>query len=381
MSDHFETLTIDKDESLSSIEQKTALLLSDKQFKVRFPAKLNTRGALGIEVALIQLIGTWLKLNKHKKVFHSYQTGKPESFKDLCSSIYGIAALSMIDEIWDEKKVHLPKGLVLSEAKNIIESLRTGNIKNCFSPRYFGIPYIKTNRYDKEFDMPLYNGEEIIKSEAFFRYIEEVLKVNIEFRTRFESLKKMIEIEDLSDLLWEVFKNTHDHGRQDTLGNINPENFRAIIIQHQDITNDYLNQWCGTSPSLAQIQFRNNWFQTSNKFFILDLSVVDFGAGFVDLAKQKANMENNLEVFLQCLQQGWSRLEGKSRGSGLTKVLNCIHKYKGWIRVRTSNLLLEKTFSDEDLPEIKTEDIQVLKHQVVGTSIHISIPIPRYESI
>jgi hypothetical protein len=64
MKNDFDTLSISDHESLTSLEEKTAQLTLDNQYKIRLPASLNTRGALGVEVALIQLIGTWLKYNK-----------------------------------------------------------------------------------------------------------------------------------------------------------------------------------------------------------------------------------------------------------------------------------------------------------------------------
>ena len=220
MKKEFETLLISDHESLTSLEEKTTKLSLDKQYKIRLPANLNTRGALGIEVALIQLIGTWLRNNKNINVFHSYQESSPESFRELCSSIYGIAALSMIDEVWDTKKNRLPKGLVLDKAKHTIESLRKRKFEDCFSHRYFGVPYIKKRDYDKEFEMPFYNSDEVIESGAFYRVVEHLLKENICFKmpSRFKSLCEMINIEDLSSTLWEIFKNSHDHGRHDAKG-------------------------------------------------------------------------------------------------------------------------------------------------------------------
>lgn len=380
MKNEFETLLISDHESLNSLEEKTSKLSLDKQYKIRIPASLNTRGALGVEVALIQLIGTWLKYNKKNKVFHSHQGSSPESYEELCSSIYGISALSMIDEVWDTKQNRLPKGLVLDKAKHTIESLRERKFEDCFNPRYFGVPYIKKRDYDKEFEMPFYNGDEVIESGAFYRVVEQLLKENIcyKFHSRFKSLCEMIEIEDLSSTLWELFKNTHDHGRRDVKGNIHPENFRSIIIQQQDITNAYWDQWCGENPSHVQKKFRKIWYGNTQRYSFLDFSVVDFGDGFFELAKRKANSENSVEVFMKCMQQGWSRLDDNSRGSGLTKVLNCIQKYKGWLRIRTSNLLLEKTYSDNQSSQIECSDIRIMETYVAGTSVHISLPLPGF---
>jgi hypothetical protein len=382
MKNEFDTLLISDHESLTSLEEKTTKLTLDKQYKIRLPVSLNTRGALGVEVALIQLIGTWLKHNKNKKVFHSHQGNTPESFEELCSSIYGIASLTMIDEVWDTKKNKLPKGLVLEKAKHTIESLRERKFLDCFNPRYFGVPYIKKRDYDKEFEMPFYNVDEVIESGAFSRVVEQLLKENICYKShsRFKSLCEMIEIEDLASTLWEIFKNTHDHGRHDVKGNIISENFRTIIIQQQDITDAYWDKWCGANPSHVQQKFKNIWYGKSQRLSFLDFSVVDFGEGFFELAKNKVDTGDGVEVFMRCMQQGWSRLEGNSRGGGLTKVLNCIQKYKGWLRIRTSNLLLEKTYSENDSSQIERTDIRIMNTYVAGTSVHISLPLPGFNN-
>lgn len=369
-------------ESLVEIEEKTSRLIEDDAFKVRFTSGLKTKGALGSEAAMLQLLGTWLKKNNYKKIFHSYQGDKPKDFRELCSSIYGIAALSMADEVWDVQKNPLPKGLVLNEAKATVQSLRKGDFSSCFKSKYFGVPYIKTPRYDKEFDMPFYNGPNVIEASAFHRVVEKILANKIGNKSRFSSLKSMIDIQDLSGLLWELLKNTHDHGRLDENRNYLSRNFRTLIIQQQDIESKYFETWCGANPSKAQQDFRDNWLgKKQGNYYFLDLSVVDFGSGFVNLAKEKAGAEDEEEVFKKCLEKGWSRLPEKSRGDGLTKVLNVVHKYKGWLRIRTSNLLLEKTFVSGCPADILSEDIQVLPTFIAGTSVHISLPLEGFKEV
>ena len=374
-------------ESLVEIEEKTSRLIEDKAFKLRFTSSLNTKGALGSEAAMLQLLGTWVQKNNHTKIFHSYQGNRPEDFRKLCFSIYGIAVLSMADEVWDAEKNQLPRGLVLDEAKTTIQSLRQGNFSSCFKSRYFGVPYIKTLRYDKEFDMPFYNGTNVIEVGAFNRIIEKILTNEIAGKSRFNNLQKMIGIQDISGLLWELLKNTHDHGRSNEKGDLLPRNFRALIIQQPDLNPKYFETWCGKNPSKAQQSFSNYWVnKKQGKIQFLDLSIVDFGSGFVDLAKEMSGLDDDAEIFLKCLEKGWSRLTEKSRGGGLTKVLNVVHEYKGWLRIRTSNILLEKTFVEETSSEILKEDIQILKEDiqimptvVAGTSIHISLPLEGFK--
>jgi hypothetical protein len=373
----FKTLALTNTESLFSIEAKVAQLNDGFDYKLRFPATLNTKGALGTEVAVMQLLGTWLSEGSYKKVFHSYQEASSTDFKKLCSSLYGIATLALADEIWDKEGNILPRTQALAGAVGTIENLRNRKFSECFKSRYFGVPCIKKPTYDREFDMPIYNNGDVIGSAAFHKFIQKIISDQVGSISRFPRLDEAIGINDLSDLIWEVFKNTHDHGRVDKLGNNLPLNFRGLIIQQQDLSEDYLDLWCGDNPSEAQMQFRANWNGIGEKRHILDLSIIDFGMGFVELAKDKAHEDDNIDILLKCLEQGWTRLQRKNRGEGLTKVLNNINRHRGWLRIRTGNLLLEKAYSSSDKVDISRQDVCELDHSVRGTSVHISIPLNR----
>lgn len=377
--DNIKTLIINQKESLSSLEEKSKKLQMDSPFKVRLPSAIHTKGALGVEVALLQLIGTWIKFNKHKKILHSYQQANPADFVKICSSIYGICSLSTVDEVWDVGGTVLPRGLVLDSAKQIIEDLRKHKF-NAFSNRYFGVPYIKTEKYDKELEMPFYNGGKVVESGSFFNDFDKLLRENVCFHTlsRYKNLSRMIDIEDLSNCLWELLKNTDDHGRRDRAGNFLSENTRAIIVQQQSIEKPYWGIWCGDNPSETQVKFSKLWSSKEEKINFIDISVFDLGLGFYELAQAKVGSNEPVNVLLKCFEPGWSRLNEKSRGAGLSKVLHCIHKYRGWLRIRTGNLLLEKTYSDGESAEVTYRDIQSMDSVVAGTAIHISLPLPNF---
>lgn len=385
MQEKYKSLEIKREESLGSIEEKYRAILSDQQYKLRLPATLHSAGALGAEVALIQLIGTWLRIGEYKKIFHSYQKPTANDFKKICSSIYGLTTLCLVDGVISESGDKIPRGMALQSAKKTIESLRTGNYQDCFKSRYFGVPCIKSPIYDKEFQMPFYNGDLVINSDAFFKQIKKIIEIKIGEKGRTSALESMIDFRDLSELLWELFKNTHDHGRENALGDQLALNFRGFLLQQNDLTKEYLDIWCGKSPSLAQKSLRKNWEHNKEKNYVLDISIVDFGVGFFDLAKTQAGGEvsdsGKTEVILKCFEDGWSRFPKRNRGSGLTKVLQCINKYHGWLRVRTDNIIIEKTFVKGESPQITKDDISLSENKVVGTSIHISLRLNSVQNI
>lgn len=377
------TLSYGKSESLSSIEDLIQKVQGKEKYKLRLPSKLYSLGALGVEASVLQLLGTWLKSGDYPKIFHSHQQPTPEDFSKLCTSIYGIAALSLVDEVWDTTKVKQPRSMVLNEAKLIVENIRNKKFSTSFKSRYFGIPCIKKPTYDREFEMPIYNNNQVIEGGAFYNLVSKIMEDTISGKMRFNRLDQNIGLQDLSDLLWELFKNTHDHGRCNVGGDDLELNFRSLIIQQQDISRKYLDEWCGEKPSQAQLDFcehlpKSSFYDgtpESDKYHILDVSVTDFGEGFIELAMNKAKGKNPEDVLLKCLESGWSRLSNRTRGDGLTKVLEKVNRYKGWLRIRTGNLLLEKAFTGNQNVQITHSDIKVLNHSVVGTSVHISIPL------
>lgn len=369
----FKDYQISAMESFSDLERRMGELIVDEPFKVRFTSALDTKGALGVEAAFLQLVGTWIRKNKHRKIFHSYHNNCAEDFSKLCSSIYGVALLSLVDEVWDVSGERLKRGMVLDSARQYVEALRRRDFSKSFKSKYLGIPYIKTSGYDKEFDMPFYNNSEVVEAGAFFRIFEKILEEKIAGWTRFNNLKKSIDIEDLSDMLWELFKNTHDHGRCRKNGDEISSNFRTIVVQQQDIELQYFDKWLGDNPTEAQMAFADYWkAKKYEKYPFLDLSVVDFGEGFVDLAKKKTGLDNDKEVLLKCLESGWSRLMEKSRGDGLTKVIKAVRKHKGWLRIRTGRYLIEKTFDNENNNDFSLGDVKEMAVDAAGTSFHVS---------
>lgn len=377
MQSNQKTLQIKKNESLSSLERKILEVSQDKGMKLRVPSKLDTRGILGVEVALIQLIFTWLSENNENSTFHSYSSSKAD-FSALCNSMYGILLLTLPQTILDDSKLVVNRREALSGAVDSMNQLKNRVYKNIFPPQYFGVPCIRKRNYRREFDMPLYSGrtEEVIESGEFETFFTKVLSGAV-LKTQGKGANLMkIGIGAISEIFWELFKNTHDHGRKDTYGNILKNNFRGFIWQRQHVTEKYLDGWCGDTGSESQVAFRNSLLShKSARPGILDMSVFDMGEGIVPLSKTKSGKTDDEDVLLWCLEKGNSRLHRPSGGAGFNKVIDKVIDHGGWLRIRTGNLILEKVFVEGCSVAISRGDVSRTDSFAKGTTVHISIPL------
>lgn len=386
------TLVINKSENFQSLEEKYYLLNSGENFKLRLPNSINTSGALGIETALLQLIGTWIQNGDFEKSIHTYcqdaEAENPDEFKELCSSLYGIGSLALADSIFSTGYKKISRRTALSAAVQTIENLRNKNFAESFKSRYFGIPCIRKKGYDREYDVPLYNGIKVVEQDAFSKIIYKILKSNIAGEGRFGRLDEQVKIIDLADMLWELFSNTNDHGRQDIHGNIIQVNQRSIAIQQQDVTKRYFDNWHSGVIGSSLETFWDLWagLLTQKNLHVLDVSVTDFGVGFASLVSGKKiselSEEEELEITHRCFEENWSRTGRANRGSGLTRVLENVFRYKGFFRLRTGRVVVEKVYSqDSESWQIGKNDIRYLGTPVSGSAFHICIPLIRHNTI
>lgn len=384
------TITINEVVTFSDIEKHIEDIGNGEQYKIRLPYKLNTSGSLGVEVALIQLIGTWLYTGDYKKIFHSYtkmEDLNSDSFGELCSSMYGIMTLALADEIWATGGEPIARSQALAPAVDIMNFLRKKDYSKAFKSRYFGVPCIRRDSYDKEFDVPLYNNKNIINEIPFTNLIINVLNSNFLSKTKTDFLSKLIDPSDLGRLIWELFSNTHDHGREDKKGNVIRRNLRGIVLQQQEIHNKYFENWLDGSKNTPLVNLRQDWsnISESKNLQMLDISAIDFGEGYAGLLSNIdiRDVGEDEEIFLtqKCMNENWSRTGRPNRGSGITKALECACKYRGFIRIRTGRVVVEKYYS-KDSPswKINREDLRFTGNYVRGVSFHISIPLIPFNS-
>ena len=224
------TITIRKDVNFKDIEELSKKIIKQPNTTLRLPNTLNTSGIFGIEGLVLQLIATWLR-TEGNHILHTF-VDDPEDenqFSDMCNSLYGICALSLSSEILSVKKIKISRKTSLSLAVDRIKKVRDERFSEAFKGFYLTIPSIKAPRNNSEFLSPFYNGERVVGRGKFLQITKDALSAVIkEKRNNYLSDSIII---NLSEIIRELFTNTHKHARKCVNGNVLEKNFRSVSFR------------------------------------------------------------------------------------------------------------------------------------------------------
>lgn len=191
--------------------------------------------------------------------------------------------------------------------------------------------------------------------------------------------------EALGGMIFELFKNTEEHGQVDAFGNILSTSIRAIKTLHHAIKPGKLVQIVADYPPLAHYCRSLEAAEGASQTHLFELSILDSGPGFavskarrtlaeLDLAEEEAAVRDCFTTFSS---KGGSRF-----GQGLPHVLRVLRQERGFLRLRTGRLSIHADFSDANAGE-DPETLQVFHPTdgclapVAGSLLTILLPLRR----
>jgi hypothetical protein len=173
-------------------------------------------------------------------------------------------------------------------------------------------------------------------------------------------------LDRISTIFLELFKNTHDHARKGISGEMLGDSVRSIHAHFYPLNS--LREFFIAKPKeeCNQVElYVRNLITENPKAAVrgqkvrdvagfLELSVLDSGPGLaakwlgVDVSNH--DVQAQMTAVMECFGKGASTISGGGRGYGLWTVLQQIRSLKGFIRVRTNNVHAIRHFgSMEDL--------------------------------
>lgn len=366
--------------NFSEIEKLAEKILAEKPEKLQVPNSLTFSGGFGMEGAVLQLLGTWFRASSTHTLHTSIQDLKPDSFDDLCNSLFGLIALRLSDSILLSGKDEVNLIDALRPAIPILNNIRSEKFKPAFKGLYLALPAIKSpvikGGINREFDSPLYNKEEVVGAVKFNKITSNALLAII---PRAKDIDTSV-VSHLSEIIRELFTNTHRHGRADVYGNSFDKNFRGIIFNSISMTSKRLDDIARSGGGDLSL-FIADWKPEGDKQFkALDITVVDSGPGYArrwqKLDKDQLTIELEKESILACFTKHKSTDSADSSGSGLSNVLSDLKALRGWFRLRTGRTLVQKSFFNHDgVDAIELKDIKAKKDFLEGVVFNVVIPL------
>ncbi len=193
---------------------------------------------------------------------------------------------------------------------------------------------------------------------------------------------------DLTEIIYELFKNTHEHGRTNIEGGYYFPSARSVTVRMlRRKKSDYLSD--EEIPISVKEYFANNLPLTEQSDFImLEVSVFDSGPGLAcryaktsDLSSY--TLEEELNITKECLLKHRTSSDAylsAVKGEGLDKVMQLLDK-KGFLKIRTGRLNLFRNFISDPyeesakveeivLKDYTNNDLNYVEHPHVSGTLH-----------
>ncbi|MGJ8650767.1 MAG: hypothetical protein ACSHX4_10445 [Opitutaceae bacterium] len=383
-------LVIKSDFSLHDFE--SALLKARRDPLLRLPSNLKHEGSWGNEIALIQLLMTWQRLNESPTIKTYINDDDKEAQSRQLSSygtrMYGIAALYLTDKLLNAQGANIPKNVYAKHCTEVLSLMDTCDIYepksvNATSPKSrdkLATQFLCLHGSHYEFLKSLYDSpsrDGIISREKFRSLCIAAFRNSKAFG-RYIAKKQSL-ILPLTSMLYELFHNTNDHAYCDLENKAYPKNIRGFIIKsHTNTGNLHLKK----SSNDHFNEFLCSFDKQDTPHFI-EISIVDGGPGLAQSLSGNSlsnlSLSDEKKITESCFNNQVSSKRLRSRGDGLDVVWRALCRTNGLIRIRTGRLCLFQTFKNrgEDSP-------RALRHwdthgnaEVSGTAITIIIPCHR----
>lgn len=219
-------------------------------------------------------------------------------------------------------------------------------------------------------------------------------------------------VDNISSILFELFKNTHDHARMGVDGSVIGDSVRGIYSRFYPIENiarsfkeikglpeetDALDHYFHNILKSRRVSQPRVVAKRDLSGF-LELSVFDAGPGMAArwIGRDVSNFDpkEQYDAVIHCLSKGNSSSFTRGRGFGLWRVLQELKKVRGFIRIRTNrvhvyrqyaiyeNLHMERHADGHETPQEKFYDWRKLYTSspseyppINGTIISIMLPL------
>lgn len=306
----------------------------------------------GGEVAMVQFLATWAQHQRTTLISTFARDGADRQIGDLVGQMHGLAAALVSDEV----RAKDGEPITAQVFERAIERLRiVQGVRPSAASRGPQFELICADHLDLAAPRMLYaldpDGVPRLRDTSAFKD----LAVQIMTATVSRSLEATLPVDTrnvLAASLYELFRNTEEHGRLDDRGNQLRRSLRGIHARRHAIEPETMADIVGTFEPLA------NWARRlpkpradSRNAQMLELSVFDSGPGFAarwsGRPLETIGPQEEIDAVIKCFSRHGSSKARSAAGLGLCNLVDLLRSKGGFLRLRTGRRSLYADLSLE----------------------------------
>ena len=369
---------VKKDIGFNDIEVMADILSKGDVDEVFIPNSLKNAGLLGVEGFLIQVLVGWYRSGGKRSTRLYLENG---FVNDDLKNLLLQAVLGLSDTVSTISGHVVDKKLALDVLAFKLGELKKLKFKESFKGPYLALSSIKTEMSDLEFVSPFYGLDDLVGGNDFEKLTNLALeKALLGIKGRMDKINP-VRVSNISNIIYELFSNTHKHARNHVNGDVIRRNVRGVVFNGNKISKSRINQVADES-SFKLKMLSDDWFSSMSKesMHVLEITVVDGGPGYARrwLKKDALSISKEEEVaaILECFQKHNSSSPYASSGSGLTTVMRSLRSLHGWFRLRTGSMVVERSFANgEGELFISKKDISDAGVFLEGAVFSVVVPL------
>ncbi|AXV82859.1 hypothetical protein [Ralstonia solanacearum] len=328
---------------------------------VRVPVNLRYGGTFGITGALAQFLATWSRSDESAELKLYGNAADADATSALAQEPHGICALYFAKTLAGPTGQQLDVRQALERSVPRILAMQDEQYRDTMGSR--GVFLGCFARAKNEFLSPLYatpkRGALLSRSQYVAMTTRAISSISptAAYQIGDENLAQ------ISHLVFELFKNTDEHGMTDPGGKLYSRNVRGVLFKHIALQHHVPTVGRPASGFGAAMAFVSRVLESKRKFAgedgklhataqtpFIEINVFDTGLGLAKRFSGRDQLEgisvdDEVDIVKRCFQLHETSKEGVDGGSGLTAVLQVLKHLKAFLSLRTGRVHLYQDFS------------------------------------
>lgn len=351
--------------SLGDVEEAYKKLLEDPHTAIRFPGGLRHGGGFGIPAAIIQFLAAWSRACGNP-LLKLYASDAPNtSLEAFAQEPQGMAALYFASNIEYSNAGPEPSKIGLAHAIPRIEAMQSGKYRETMHGRGAFLACFAGAK--NEYLMPLYStGKKgSLRGREDFAYLAERL-IDSCAPTAMRSISA-VQFHAISNLIYELFRNTDEHAQTDENGEGYHRNIRGLMAKFvsqskstiaadtagKDVPQNIFMLRTLSNARLTKPADGTRPRAVADATF-LELTVFDTGPGLVrrwmskhapSQSLEDIDIDSEMQYVKQCFEQHATTKDSDESGHGLSLVVTALREVHAFLRLRTGRVCLYQDFS------------------------------------